>query len=72
MMNLRISLKKEWTEMLSIFRNPLDFPKLLGIKTAGETAKIFIKPDSKTFRLAILAHARTHGVNIKEKNLDDL
>lgn len=60
------------TEIPNIFRNPLDFPKLPGIKTAGETAKIFIKPDNKTFRLAILVYARTHGINIEEKNLDDL
>lgn len=60
------------TDIPNMFRNPLDFPHLPGVHTAGETAKIFIKPDNRTFRLAILAYARMNGVNITEQNLDDL
>lgn len=60
------------TDIPNMFRNPLDFPKLPGINTAGRTAKIFINPDNRTFRLAILAYARMNGVNVEEKNLDDL
>ncbi|MDO9241139.1 MAG: hypothetical protein Q7U30_14080 [Methylicorpusculum sp.] len=58
--------------MPNIFRNPLDFPSQSGIKTAGNTAKIFFSPDNRTFRLAILAYARMNGVNIEEENIDDL
>jgi hypothetical protein len=60
------------SDLPNIFRNPLDFPDQPGINTAGNTAKIFISPDNRTFRLAILAYARINGVNIEEENIDDL
>jgi hypothetical protein len=60
-----------------IFQSPSDFLSP-GSSMAGETAKILIRPDkpdkpgNTTFRLAILVYARMNGVNIEEKNLDDL
>lgn len=60
------------TGIPNIFRDPFDFLKLPGVNTAGKTAKIFIRPENRTFRLAILAYARMNGVNIEEKNIDDL
>jgi hypothetical protein len=60
------------SDVPNIFRNPMDFPSQPGIKTVGYTAKIFISPDNRTFRLAILAYARMNGVNIEEENIDDL
>ena len=63
---------QELTDIPNIFGYPSDLSKFPGVNTAGKTAKIFIKPDNRTFRLAILAYARMNGVNIEEKNLDDL
>ena len=66
------------TSAPKIFRDPSDFLGSPGTSMAGETAKILIRPDkpgkpsNTTFRLAILAYARMNGVNIEEKNLDDL
>lgn len=38
----------------------------------SDTVKIFINQDNKTMRFAIIAYARMNGINITEKNLDDL
>lgn len=60
------------SDATNIFRNPWDISKMPGLHSAGEIAKTYIKPDNKTFRLAILVYARMNGVNIDEKNMDDL
>jgi hypothetical protein len=55
----------------SIFYSPLHAISL-PITTVRDTAKIFIDPNNHTFRLAILAYARMNGINITERNLNDL
>jgi len=38
----------------------------------SDTARAFLRKDNRTMRLAILAYARTQGINITEDNLDQL
>lgn len=42
------------------------------VKAAGNTAKAFLAPDKRALRLAILAYARLHGINITENNITDV
>jgi hypothetical protein len=57
----------------SLFRNTLKAVESepLG-KVVSDSVKIFIHKDNPTMRLAIIAYARMNGINITEKNLDDL
>lgn len=63
------------TELLSnplkIFTSPLN-TLTLPITAARNTAKIFVEPNNRTFRLAILAYARMNGINITESNVNDV
>lgn len=55
----------------ALFASPL---KTLGlpVRAARNTAKILVDPKKRTLRLAILAYARLHGINISENNITDV
>ena len=59
------------TNPLTIFNSPLN-TIALPINAARNTAKVFVDPNNRTFRLAILAYARINGINITESNINDV
>ena len=59
------------TNPLTILNSPLN-TIALPITAARKTAKVFVDPNNRTFRLAILAYARMNGINITESNINDV